>query len=142
MADLKTRVSDLNSRISKALDGGPMDASPVFVGTLLFSGVVAHLMHLQTRSLSEHMALGAYYEGIEDLVDSFAEAYQGKYGLISGYPVNYGLPSGTAQEYIRQIKEFVATSRSGLPSDTELQNIVDEISALVNTTLYKLTFLS
>ena len=43
---------------------------------------VAHLLHLTTRSYAAHKALNEFYDEIIDLVDSFAEAYQGEYGLI------------------------------------------------------------
>jgi Tfp pilus assembly protein PilO len=40
------------------------------------------------------------------------------------------------------MKEFVEKARKELPQDTELQNIIDEIADLINTTLYKLRFLN
>ena len=36
---------------------------------------------------------------------------------------------------------FIEEARKQLPQDTELQNIIDEIADLVNSTLYKLRFL-
>jgi hypothetical protein len=39
------------------------------------------------------------------------------------------------------MKQFVLEARKELPQDTELQNIVDEIADLINTTLYKLRYL-
>jgi Tfp pilus assembly protein PilO len=39
------------------------------------------------------------------------------------------------------MKEFVEESRKELPQDTELQNLVDEIADLINSTLYKLRYL-
>ena len=53
-----------------------------FVMCLLHSQTNAHILHLQSRSYAEHKALESYYEGIDDLIDSFVEAYQGKYGII------------------------------------------------------------
>ena len=42
-------------------------------------------------------------------------------------------------KYLTSIKEYVYKNREALPDDTQLQNIVDEIAALIDTTLYKLT---
>jgi hypothetical protein len=39
------------------------------------------------------------------------------------------------------MKDFVEESRAELPQDTELQNLVDEIADLINSTLYKLKYL-
>jgi hypothetical protein len=56
-----------------------MDYPAVFVSTLFHSGTNAHFMHLQTDSYAKHKALQKYYEGIIDLVDTWAETYQGAY---------------------------------------------------------------
>lgn len=86
------------------------------------------------------MALGSYYEEIIDLVDQFVEAYQGKYGQIESYPEEYDFIKEPLQ-YLETIQMFVQQSREHLPQDSELQNIVDEIADLINTSIYKLKFL-
>ena len=53
-----------------------------FVGMLFLARDVTHSAHLNTRSYAKHVALNEFYDGIIDLADKFAEAYQGKYGLI------------------------------------------------------------
>jgi hypothetical protein len=53
-----------------------------FLGLLFLARDVAHSVHLNTRSFSKHMALNAFYDGIIDHADAFAEAYQGRHGLI------------------------------------------------------------
>lgn len=111
-----------------------------FVLELLHAVTNTHLLHLQSRSYSEHMALGSFYKGLEDLTDSFIEAYQGKYGIIEGYEAFYKLPA-PALEYLIGLSEYVSATRASLPQDTELQNIVDEIAALIDSTIYKLRFL-
>jgi hypothetical protein len=54
----------------------------VFIGNLFLARDVAHSVHLNTRSYAKHVALNGFYTEIIELADSFAEAYQGKYGLI------------------------------------------------------------
>lgn len=39
------------------------------------------------------------------------------------------------------MQKFVEESRKELPQDTELQNLVDEIAELINSTLYPLKYL-
>ena len=53
-----------------------------FVGIMFLARDVAHSVHLNTRSFSKHMALNTFYDEIVELADKFAEAYQGKHGLI------------------------------------------------------------
>lgn len=118
-----------------------MTYSPAeFVQCLLHAITNTHIMHLQSRSYSEHMALGAFYEGLEDLVDTFAEAYQGKYGIIDGYTEDYELADSPIA-YLVEKAEYIKEARAQLPKDTELQNIIDEIAALIDSTIYKLTYL-
>ena len=115
-----------------------------FVMCLLHSVTNAHILHFQTPSFSEHMALGTFYGEIGDHVDDFVEAFQGKYGLLTKYQADYKLPPSEPVEYLNYLKNEVATLRRlpNFPQDSELQNITDEIAQLIDSTLYKLRFLS
>jgi len=115
-----------------------------FVMCLLHSVTNAHILHFQSLSYSQHMALGAYYDEVSDLIDGFVEAFQGKYGLLTKYQSDYQLPDNNPVTYLTYLKEEVATLRraSGFPQDSELQNEVDTIANLINSTLYKLRFLA
>lgn len=119
-----------------------MDGAAAFTVTLLNASTVAHLYHLKSTSYAQHMALGALYEGLPGLVDGFVEAYQGKYGLIEGYPSSTVECGDTPVPFVESLIGFVEQARMSLPQDTELMNIVDEIAALINSTAYKLKFLA
>ncbi len=43
--------------------------------------------------------------------------------------------------YMESLQNFVKEARQDLPQDPELQNIIDEIADLINSTSYKLKFL-
>ena len=113
-----------------------------FVMCLLHSVTNGHILHLSTRSYSEHKALETFYTEIGDHVDDFVEAFQGKYGLLTKYTSDFELP-GTPLDYLTYLKDEVATLRKmpKFPQDSELQNITDEIAQLIDSTLYKLRFL-
>ena len=115
---------------------------PEFVLGLFHAVTNTHILHLQTRSFSVHSALGTYYINLGELVDTFAESYQGKYGIIDGYKAEYFLPSSSALEYLIQISDFITQTRINLPQDSELQNLVDEIQSQTDSTIYKLRFLA
>ncbi len=120
--------------------GSMEDETAEFIAALLHSATVAHFMHLSTSSFSEHQALGQFYDEIVDLTDRFAEAYMGKYEQIKEFPTEFHSAKNPVK-YFTGLKDFVKECREDLPQDTELQNIVDEIADLVNSTLYKLRFL-
>ena len=114
-----------------------------FVMCLLHSVTNAHILHLSTKSYSQHKALETFYTEIGDHVDDFVEAFQGKYGLLTKYTNDYELPTQPV-EYLTYLNNEVKTLRqaSNFPQDSELQNITDEIAQLIDSTLYKLRFLS
>ena len=111
-----------------------------FATCLLHSVTGAHMLHLATYSFAEHKALEGFYTAIGDLVDSFVEAYQGKYANRVSYASGFDLPSSPV-DYLIYLKNEVATLRAanGFPQDSELQNITDEIASLIDGTLYQLT---
>lgn len=114
-----------------------------FILTLLHAATNAHILHLQSKSFSEHMALGSFYEELPGLVDAVVEATQGRYDQIIEYPVSYYAPAKTGLEELEMLKDYIDQERhkQTIPQDSEIQNLIDEISALIDSTLYKLRFL-
>jgi hypothetical protein len=108
-----------------------------FVSVLLHSATNTHFMHLQTKSYAAHQALGAYYDSIVELVDKWAEAYQGHHGVIDSYPSTFHLVKEPVN-YMKQMIEFVDDMGEALPDDPDLENIRQEIRAMIASTLYKL----
>jgi len=117
-----------------------MENCALFLATLLHSATNTHFFHFTTDSYAKHKALAKYYDGIVGLVDSFAESYMGKYGKLTSFPSVYHQPKEPLK-YMESLQKFVADARQDLPQDSELQNIIDEIADLINTTTYKLKFL-
>lgn len=115
-----------------------------FIGTLFHSRTQAHIAHLQTTSFAQHKALDEFYNDIVEYADSIAEMYQGKYGIIKGYkiPTSKDLTDEKAVvSYFETLGKFVDTKRKKLPQDSEIQNAIDEVRSLIDSTLYKLKFL-
>jgi DNA-binding ferritin-like protein len=122
-----------------------MDGIGLLLGTLMQSRNQAHIYHLQVQgmgSYAAHKALNNYYEAIVDLVDGIAESYQGRYGIITGYKMADTIrEDNNARMYFDGLGKFVETVRKQLPQDSYLQNEVDEVVKLIETTKYKLKFL-
>ena len=114
----------------------------IFIMKLFHARTVAHVLHLKTRQLSVHLALNTFYDEIIPLADSLAEAYQGEHGLIGEFPPKFEMCSDPL-ELTESLLDWIAEHRTeiGDPDDTHLQNIIDEIVALTNSTQYKLKFL-
>ena len=109
---------------------------------------VAHFLHLTTRSYAAHKALNEFYDEIIDLVDSFAEAYQGEYGLIDFGGDEVDL-TGELATFYKDALPMLDDLREGVDQcgkklhkdDTHLHNILDEFRSLIAATQYKLRFL-
>ena len=115
-----------------------------FVGHLFLARDVAHSVHLNTRSYAKHKALGKFYDEIVDLADLFAEAYQGRHGLIGPISLQSAKKNGNIIEFLQDSLAEIEENRYKFcdEKETAIQNIIDEIVALYLSTLYKLRFLA
>jgi hypothetical protein len=110
------------------------------ISYLFHSRTQTHIFHLQTQSFAEHMALNTYYDSIVPLIDGIVEAYQGKYGIVKGY-TNFNLMEyNNTQQVIAYLdtlcKAVYATYET--IEDTYIQNLLDGITELIKSTIYKL----
>ena len=115
-----------------------------FVGTLFLARDVAHSVHLNTRSFAKHSALNSFYDDIVDLADKFAEAYQGRHGLIGPISLMSAKKTANIIEFLEDSLADIEKMRYEVceKSDTAIQNIIDEIVGLYLSTIYKLKFLA
>jgi hypothetical protein len=114
---------------------------------LLNSITVIHMAHLAVTgpgSYAAHRALGEYYNTVGDFIDSVVEQYQGITGKIMEFPEQCLLPrlktSEACCDYLRSLRVYIDQEQSSL-SYSEINNILDEIKSLIDSTCYKLTFL-
>jgi hypothetical protein len=115
-----------------------------FIGMLFLARDVTHSVHLNTRSYSKHKALRHFYDDIIDLADGFAEAYQGRNGLIGPIGLMSAKKTNNITEFLQdQLAEIEKCRYEVAPkTDTPLQNLIDGIIELYLSTLYKLRFLA
>ena len=113
------------------------------IATLLHSQTQVHIFHLQTKTYSEHKALQNYYEGIDGLVDSIVESYQGKYEIITGYKTIKTVDYKSTEQiinYFKELDENIEKNRKSV-KESYIQNQIDTVQELIYSTLYKLKFL-
>ena len=115
-----------------------------FVGMLFLARDVAHSVHLNTRSYSKHVALNIFYDRIVGAADDFAEAYQGRHGLMGPITLMSAKKTGNIIEFLEdQLKELEAMRYEVCDkTDTALQQLIDNIVEIYLRTLYKLRFLA
>jgi hypothetical protein len=113
-----------------------------FVMRCFHARTAAHVLHLKSTSYSEHKALQKFYDNIIDLIDAFAEMYQGEYLMqlncsgVSGYQT----PSN-AMSLITGMTKWVKSNREAICDSPECQAQIDDVLELCHSTAYKLKFL-
>lgn len=115
-----------------------------FIGMLFLARDVTHSAHLNTRSYAKHKALQKFYENIIDRADTFAEAYQGRHGLIGPIALASAKKTNNVIEFLEDQLADLEVMRYEVCSkdDSPLQNLIDGIIELYLSTLYKLRFLA
>jgi len=100
----------------------------------------AHFTHIYQKdnTLSTHLALGEYYEGLIGFIDEFTECYSGLYGKQKISIPAISIMENPAKD-LMTVYETIESKRKAI-KESFLQNIIDEIQALTARTLYKLKF--
>jgi hypothetical protein len=88
--------------------------------------------------------LQKFYESIIDLADGFAEAYQGRHGLMGPISLQSAKKTTNVIDFLQNQLEEIEADRYKICDETDsaIQNLIDEIIALYLSTLYKLRFLA
>ena len=115
-----------------------------FIGLLFLARDVTHSVHLNTRSYSKHKALNIFYERIVGAADDFAEAYQGRHGLIGPITLHSVKKTNNVIEFLEDSLKQIEDARYEVcdKSDSSLQQLIDNIIEVYLRTLYKLKFLA
>ena len=90
------------------------------------------------------MALDTFYHEIVVLTDEFAEAYQGRYGLLGSISLQSAKKTADIVSFLEDQLKDIEAGRYEIcdKTDSPLQNIIDEVVGLYLSTIYKLKFLS
>lgn len=116
--------------------------APDLMALLFLSRDVAHRVHLSTRSYAKHKALDKFYHDIIDAADTFAEVYQGCYGLMGAIPIKGSKASANIVSFLEAQTKEIDEGRAEISDDSAIQNQIDEILAIFYSAIYKLKFLA
>ena len=105
------------------------------------------IYHWETKNFARHKATDELVDKLDDNIDKFVEVYIGKYGrpTLNSRTGSIKIRNFNDQEapvLLQQAIDWMTTKLPSLlkPTDTDLLNIRDEISADLNQTLYLFTF--
>lgn len=126
--ELDEQVQDQNS---------PKAKSAELIARCFVARNAAHFAHLMTPSYAAHIALNAFYDGIIPLTDAYAEGFIGRYGKFESFP-NIKEPATDGLTIVGNLTKWIDANREILGQFSELQNDLDAILTLCNSTAYKL----
>lgn len=101
------------------------------------ASTAAHFAHLMTPSFAQHMALNTFYDEIIGLADAVAEGMIGRYGKFEAFP-NVREASTDGLTIVGNLTKWIDSNRGFIAENSEIQNDIDSILSLCNSTAYKL----
>ena len=113
------------------------------ISALMNSQTQIHVFHLQTESYAEHKALQKYYENIDGIVDGLVESFQGQYQILKNYRSGDIYDWKSTEETVKYLKNLctLVEEKRNCFKDSYIQNQIDNVCELINSTTYKLRFL-
>jgi len=94
-----------------------------------------HIAHWKTKSYSAHQALGDYYDNVIDSLDKYVEAHQGALGIVGEIPGEVENASKLINDNIIWLTKNREKIAQNVPA---LENLIDELTSMHMSTLYKL----
>jgi hypothetical protein len=101
---------------------------------------VAHLTHLyqKDKKISTHLALKTLYKAMPELVDQIIESWQGIYDQID-YEIPPSKRADDPIKFVQDNYDYIQKNRY-IFNESWIQNMIDEIAALLAQTLFRLKF--
>jgi hypothetical protein len=108
------------------------------ISRVFYARNLAHYDHWRTKSYAQHKALGKFYDGVIEALDALVEAYQGLNGLIGSIPS----PTDTKGDSLKILKadaEWIEANHEEISGGNRaVGNLIDNVTGIYLTTIYKL----
>lgn len=108
------------------------------ISRVFYARNLAHYDHWRTKSYAQHKALGKFYDGVVEALDALVEAYQGLNGLIGSIPS----PTDTKGDSLKILKadaEWIEANHEEIcGGNRAVANLIDNVTGIYLTTIYKL----
>lgn len=111
-------------------------------GKLAFFHEQIHLIHWETRGYAEHVALGSFYEFIQDFKDDVVEKLMGYSGKrIKSLKIDSIKSGADAMDVVDQVVKFAEELMSWADSNKylDVSNMAQDLSGKAAKTKYLLT---
>lgn len=108
------------------------------ISRVFYARNLAHYEHWRTKSYAQHKALGKFYEDVVEALDALVEAHQGLNGLIGSIPA----PADTKSDCLKTLKadaEWIEANHEDIcGGNRAVANLIDNVTGLYLSTIYKL----
>ena len=108
------------------------------ISRVFYARNLAHFEHWRTKSFSQHMALGSFYDDIIEALDALVEAHQGANGLIGNIPA----PEDVKSDCLKTLKadaEWIEAHHEDIcGGNRAIANLIDTVTSTYLSTIYKL----
>ena len=111
-------------------------------GKLAYFHEQLHLLHWQTQSYAEHVALGSLYDDIQDFKDDVIEKLMGYTGRrIKAFKIDPIVDSATSTNVVSAVKSFAYDLEEWAEENKycDVENMAQDLSGKAAKTLYLLT---
>lgn len=136
--------------ISQGQNNKLIDKSSEYMYYLLDVSNQIKVYHWRTLIFSRHKASDDLYSTLNELIDRFIEALQGRL-IVETTKLNYRIPipskkiklidynDSTIMSLLGSFKQFLEGEMKSISEYTDLANIRDEMLALINNNIYLFT---
>ena len=111
------------------------------ISRVFYARNLAHFAHWRAKgdgSYAKHKALGKFYDGVIDAIDSVVEAYQGVYEMIGAIPV----PEEMEKDILKCLEsdaEWIEKNHEKIcKGNRAVGNLVDTVTGVYLSAIYKL----
>jgi hypothetical protein len=111
------------------------------IARVFYARNLAHFAHWRATgagSYAKHQALGSFYDGIIDALDSLVEAYQGAFDLIGNIPA----PKDAGNDILKVLQadaEWIESNHEKIcKGNRAIANLIDGVTGVYLSTIYKL----
>jgi len=149
-AEIKVKEESIVAKpvVDTGVGGSSLDTMTANLATELMNAAISfHKLHLRVTgvgSFAAHKALGEFYEGLHDHADTLVEGYQGVAEKLLSYkdsPIRALDTVADGVAYLRDLYNTVNKLQGMMPY-SEIVNNLDLVKDSINSTKYKLIFLS
>ena len=111
------------------------------IARVFYARNVAHFEHWRAEGVggyARHVALGEFYDGVIDAIDSLVEAYQGAFELVGTVPA----PKTKAEDILLLLiedAEWIEKNHESIcKGNRAVANLIDSLTGVYLSAIYKL----